>query len=211
MIKEGLEAEDGRELYVLDRIAKCRKAISKWKRSTETNSRFQMQKLQITLEQEISKRNQDRQVMRQLKFELAVAHNEEEKFWREKSKEQWLKEGDRNTNYFHNCVKGKQIKNKVLMLLDEMDIEQFSEGEKEEVAVNFYRDLFMSSNPFDLESIFEGLKPQVTATMNADLTAPISQEEIKTAAFSVKNGSHREKMCLQGFFINDTGILLDHQ
>lgn len=170
-----------------------------------------MQKLQVTLEQEISKRNQDRQVMRQLKFELAVAHNEEEKFWREKSKEQWLKEGDRNTNYFHNCVKGKQIKNKVLMLVDEMGREQFLEGERGEVAVNFYRDLFMSSNPFDLESIFEGLEPRVTATINADLTAPISQEEIKTSAFSVKNGSAPGEDVFTGIFINGTGILLDHQ
>lgn len=48
--------------------------------------------------------------------------------------------------------------------------------------------MFSSSNPFDLESLFTGFVPRVTAEMNAILIAHVSNDEIKNAACNV-NGS----------------------
>uniref|UniRef100_A0A1J3K9V2 Uncharacterized protein n=1 Tax=Noccaea caerulescens TaxID=107243 RepID=A0A1J3K9V2_NOCCA len=138
--------------------------------------------------------------MRNLKKDLAHAYKEEELFWRQKSREQWLKAGDKNTKYFHNCVKGRKIKNKILMLLDESGCEHFSEGAKGNIAVEYFRDLFMSSNPFDLISLFEGFTPRVTQSMNEMMTAPITNDEIKRAAFSIKGNSAPGEDGLSGFF-----------
>lgn len=80
------------------------------------------------------------------------------------------------------------------MLLDEMGQEQFSEGAKGNVVVEFFRELFMSSNPVDLDTLFLGSWSRVTNEMNARLTQAISVEEIKEAAFNVKRSSALVKM-----------------
>lgn len=65
-----------------------------------------------------------------LKKEISAAYKEEEIFWKQRSRDQWLRTGDRNTRYFHNCVKGRKVKNRILMLKDEAGIEKFLEGSK---------------------------------------------------------------------------------
>lgn len=129
------------------------------------------------------------ELMKQIKKELAQAYRDEELFWRQRRREQWLKEGDRNTRYFHNCVKGRKVRNKVLMLMDANGAEHFSEGAKGHIAVEYFSDLFMSSNPSDLESLFEGFAGCVTPEMNQALTRPVSVEEINKSAFGVKGSS----------------------
>ena len=45
--------------------------------------------------------------------ELEACLNKEETYWRQKSREVWLKEGDRNTKFFHNLVKIWRANNKI--------------------------------------------------------------------------------------------------
>lgn len=75
------------------------------------------------------------------------------------------------------------------MLLDEWGQENFSEGSKGNIGVEFFRDLFRSSDPFDLETLFTVFNSRVTDDMNEKLTAPVLAEEIRAAAFSVKGSS----------------------
>lgn len=37
--------------------------------------------------------------------DLAKAYNDEKTYWKQKSQNKWMVEGDRNTNYFHSCTK----------------------------------------------------------------------------------------------------------
>lgn len=171
------------------RIAKCRRDIAKWKRQNGFNSKDKITRLKLDLEFEVSKLHPNFQQMKSLRRQLAAAYNDEERFWRQKCREEWLKAGDRNTRYFHNCVKGKKIQNRILMLLDNLGEEHFSEGAKGNIAVEYFRDLLMSSNPTDLESLFEGFQSRVMQTMNTTLTARVTEEEIKQASFSVKGSS----------------------
>ena len=92
--------------------------------------------------------------MKRLKRDLSAAYIGEGQFWRQKCREEWLKEGDKNTKYFHNVVKGRKVRNKILMLLDELGNKHFSEGSKGEITVEYFRDLFLSTNPADLEFLF---------------------------------------------------------
>lgn len=63
-------------------------------------------------------------------MQVAEACGEEEKYWRQRSREQWLREGDMKTSYFPNVVKGRKIKNNILMLRDDHGTEFFSEGRR---------------------------------------------------------------------------------
>ena len=185
---------------IMDYIARCRTELAKLKRSENMNSKTKIEKLKADLEKEIASQFPNFQRMRRLKQELSVSLLEEEKFWRQQSIVEWLKEGDRNTAFFHNTVRGRRLKNKVLMLRDVFGQENYSEGSKGNIAVEFYRDLFMSSNPMDMEPLFVGFPVKVTETMNEKLTRPVTPEDIRRAAFGVKGDSAPGEDGLTGHF-----------
>ena len=184
----------------MDRIRRYRSSLMGWKRRSDLNSRDRITRLRGALEAEVSKLCPSYGTMDRIKKELAEALREEELFWRQKCREEWLKAGDRNTKYFHNCVKGRRIQNHILMLLDDLGQEHFSEGAKGNLAVEFFRDLFTSSNPVDLDSLFLGFQSRVTGEMNQLLTRQVSSEEIRKAAFDVKGSSAPGEDGLTGIF-----------
>ncbi|KAL0711802.1 hypothetical protein Bca4012_018780 [Brassica carinata] len=195
---------------LMERIGRCRRRIMNWKKHSDLNSRDKIVRLKGMLETEVSKISPSYEKMKKIKQELAEALREEELFWRQKCREEWLRAGDRNTKYFHNCVKGRRIQNKILMLLDETGQEHFSEGAKGHIAVEFFRDLFMSSNPLDLESLFVGFRSRITDSMNGRLTRPVSAEEIKQAAFSIKGSSAPGEDGLTGLFYQRFWHIVGH-
>lgn len=81
-----------------------------------------------------------------------------------------------------------------------------SEGAKGILAVEYFRELFMSTNPHDLESLFDEFGSRVTPEMNEILTRPVSPEEIKLSAFSVKGSSAPGEDGLTGVFTRSSGI-----
>lgn len=76
----------------------------------------------------------------------------------------------------------------------------FLEGAKGHIAVEYFRNLFMSSNPHDLESLFVGFTACVSTDMNIQLTRSVSDDEIHLAAFSVKGSSAPGEDGLTGLF-----------
>ncbi|KAH0899078.1 hypothetical protein HID58_048646, partial [Brassica napus] len=97
--------DEDAEVSLADRILHCRREMAKWKCSSNLNSRKEINRLQQALEKEISKQCPNFGLMKRLKLDLTVAHIAEEKFWRLRSRQLWLKSGDKNTQYFHNRVK----------------------------------------------------------------------------------------------------------
>lgn len=192
--------DTGDPASIMDRNSQVRRGISKWKKTSDLNSHERILRLKAALEKEISKLYPIRAVLKRIKKQLAEAYKDEERYWRQKCKEEWLREGDRNTKYFHNVVKGKKVQNRLLMLYDHLGNEHFSEGSKGEIATEYFRELFLSSNPYELESLFDGFQGRVSDEMNANLIAPVTEDEIKKAALSVNGGSAPGEDGLTGTF-----------
>ncbi|GKV21664.1 hypothetical protein SLEP1_g31621 [Rubroshorea leprosula] len=57
--------------------------------------------------------------MEALEKELSDWQRKEEVLWKQRSRVQWLKEGDRNTAYFHNRALAKHKKNHIADLMDD--------------------------------------------------------------------------------------------
>ena len=176
-------------LRVSDRIKRCRNEICKWKKSFELNAKEKILRIQKRLEAEESGIWPSRDRISGLKLELIKAHREEESFWKQRSKDRWLKCGDRNTKAFHASVQMERSRNGVEVLEDKDGCLFRDEITKGEIASSYFQELFSSTNPTDFRDFFEGFAPRVTDQMNRELLSDVSEEEIRDAVFSIKSSS----------------------
>ncbi|KAF2597064.1 hypothetical protein F2Q68_00009733 [Brassica cretica] len=84
-----LEAEDkNKGRFLFDKVCLGREGteLAKRKPSGNLNSKTRIDQLKLDLEKEIAKQFPNSQRMRKLKYELAVALDDEERFWRQYSR-----------------------------------------------------------------------------------------------------------------------------
>ena len=174
---------------VSERIQSCRKELSKWKQSSTSDSSVQIRKLRQTLEAEGKKLYPDLQLLSSTRIELEKAYQEEETFWKQKSKNTWLQVGDKNTRVFHGWVETRSMKNRVQSLFDSSGIEHFDENKKGDIAVQYFQDLFRTSGCRNADALLEGMMSRVTTRMNSSLTKMVTDTEIKRAVKAIKSDS----------------------
>ena len=107
--------------------------------------------------------------------ELSIALKAEEMFWRQKSKVLWLREGDRNSKYFHALVKQRRARNKITQLLDDNGNVVEDEERLVAIATSYFRQTFESSNPEDIADALENVSTMIIGAINEDLTAPVTE------------------------------------
>lgn len=164
------------------------------------NARDKIQKCEIELEKTQSEVWPCLQKIRVLKKELAVAYREEEQYWHQKSRQKWLRCGNRNSGFFHASVNDNRSRKRIDKLKDHNGIFQRSEAAKGQIAATYFQDLFKSSNPASFSDWFQGFLPKVSEEMNLGLTAKVSAEEIKEAVFSIKPASAPGPDGISGLF-----------
>jgi len=59
-------------------------------------------------EQQLTLTHNDRIERFKLKKELAMMRNWKDIFWRQRAKQQWMQQGDRNTKFFHRVANNKR-------------------------------------------------------------------------------------------------------
>lgn len=189
------------------RLSNCRKALSQWKKQSQANSKERITVLQNDLETEQSSMDPSSMRCEFLRRELLKAYRDEENFWKQKSKDDWILHGDGNTKIFHAAVKTSRAKNEVSKLIDVHGITHRSEASKAQVAISYFQELFKSSNIEDYPDILRGLPAKVSERMNISLIKPITPDEVKNAVFSIKPESAPGVDGMTGFFFQN---LLEH-
>ena len=66
----------------------------------------------------------------------------EESLYRQKSRIAWLVEGDNNTSYFHNCVKERTNRNKILSLCRDDNTVVYEVPQIQQEATSYFYKLF---------------------------------------------------------------------
>lgn len=193
------------------KIRKCRSALSKWKRKRKFNAKDKIRLCQQRLEWFQSRDYPCRFMVERVRNELMNAYKEEEMFWRQKSRDKWLVFGDRGSKFFHASVKTNRSRNHISKLKDKNNHDQWSDGAKAEVAVEYFSDLFRSSNPSSFDPVFESFTPKVTEEMNASLVRRVSKEEIREALFSINADSAPGPDGMKGAFFQKYWGLIGEQ
>lgn len=94
-----------------------------------------------------------------------------------------LKDGDRNTKYFHHKASQRKARNWIRGLYDKDGVWREDMQEVEDVTVDFYKNLFDSCNPSsdNIRKVLDHVPHCITEDDNAALMAPFSKEEIFSA------------------------------
>ncbi|XP_057871389.2 uncharacterized protein LOC131077832 [Cryptomeria japonica] len=115
----------------------------------------------------------------------------EEIFWKQKSRIDWLQEGDRNTSFFHNSVKARRQGSSFSMLLSSDGTQLSSCGEISREAVNYFSNLFTREDipaRSEKRAILDSIPCLVSDEMNGALLGPILLLELEKVVFSMKKG-----------------------
>lgn len=135
---------------------------------------------------------------------------EEEIYWKQRSRENWLKWGDRNTKWFHQKASMRRRKNRIHGVLDDHGCWQSDPSIVKGMFESYFGELFTSSHldPSDLERVLCHIPTKVSPEMNRRLMERYTREEVEVAIKSFPPtkapGPNGSWLC----FIRNIGILL---
>jgi hypothetical protein len=123
--------------------------------------------------------------VRDIENKLHELFEREEIMYRQRSRQDWLKAGDRNTKFFQNCASHRKRKNTVRALKrDDGSLCNTNEGMLE-MALAFYQQLYTSEGSSNSDPVINLIDAFVTEDMNRGLTAGFSDSEIEEALFQM--------------------------
>jgi hypothetical protein len=105
--------------------------------------------------------------------------------WRQRSRTTWLKEGDRNTCYFHKKATWRQRKNKIKKLKDNSGKWVDKQEEIEELTTSFFDDLYTQDTTVLPSDLLDLIHTSVPESTNAELCKEFSDMEISDALFQI--------------------------
>jgi hypothetical protein len=97
----------------------------------------------------------------------------------------WLKEGDRNTRFFHQKAVWRARRNKIKKLQDVDGTWKDVPSDMELMATSYFKDLFSRDPSLNSERLISMTNAKVTSEMNDDLCRDFSDEEIGDAMFQI--------------------------
>ena len=117
----------------------------------------------------------------ELRKEINLLLDDEEVWWQQRSRVQWLGEGNRNTKYFHHRASERRRKNAIVGLWNDEGGWCDSKEEIVRTVTGYFEDIYSSSNPSRLEEATNLIPTKVSEEMNDDLIKDFSVEEVRIA------------------------------
>ncbi|KAM5579239.1 hypothetical protein ABKV19_009163, partial [Rosa sericea] len=174
---------------VTKKIMHTRIHLTKWQKEVFKGRQLQMLGIRARLEELLnvfpSGTIQDEK--KELTDKLQDLLFQEELFWKQRSKITWLKEGDRNTSFFHRKTENRKRKNSLQGLFDEAGQWQEDDEGIENVITAYFSKMFKASEiDFDaLNLTLEAITPCITQEMNDQLCTTYTKEEVRFALFQM--------------------------
>ena len=103
--------------------------------------------------------------------------------WRQRSRNKWLRCGDRNTRFFHQSATQRRRQNFIESLQDNNGVVQTGDSGVAAIFLQYFQELFKTTGPTNLTPILSGVSSVVTREMNANLGKEFTAGEV---AFALK-------------------------
>ena len=107
--------------------------------------------------------------------------NMEEEMWHQRSRNSWLKAGDKNTTFFHTKASNRFQRNSIDRVLVGDNIWKQDKEQIGRIFIEYYEQLFTSSQPQLEVELLEAIHTKVTDRMNASLLRSFNAHEVEKA------------------------------
>jgi hypothetical protein len=170
-----------------EKLASISSLLTSWGRSTFGHVRTEIRNRKRELESLRRNPHRTGPSFEEIKVteRLVELQGREEKMWRQRSRIQWLSEGDKNTHFFHQRASQRRKKNKISILAKADGSVTEDPIKLQQMARSFYADLYTSEATSGMDEVLASVLVSVTADMNAKLIAPFRDNEIKEALFQM--------------------------
>jgi hypothetical protein len=161
--------------------------VKKWSVDTFGSVRGELRRLRGKLEEAKTQQlaSGSSLEVREIEKELHELYEREQVMFRQRSRQDWLQAGDRNTKYFQNRASHRRRKNMVRSLRrDDGSICSTNEGMLA-MAKQFYEKLYSSEGSNNAEPVLALIDQCVTEDMNRSLAGGFSDKEIEEALFQM--------------------------
>eukprot|EP00253_Pinus_taeda_P003777 PITA_03777 len=112
---------------------------------------------------------------------------EEEEKWHIKSRQTWLKSGDKNTSFFHKQATARQIKNNISAITDNAGIQHTDQKAIKGAASDHFKELLTETGEEELfDNLLQHLPTKIIADINQKLIEEIKEEEIKESIWCLQ-------------------------
>ncbi|XP_073355415.1 uncharacterized protein [Aegilops tauschii subsp. strangulata] len=159
------------------------KSLQNWSSRKFGNILKHLQEVRTELEGMLNS-GADSTEVRRVSDKLNELLYKEEMLWLQRSRINWLREGDRNTKFFHRKAIWRAKKNKISKLQANGNW-IFSSAELESMATAYFQNLFTRDpnlNPEEIVALFES---KVSVEMNERLCKEFTASEISDALFEI--------------------------
>lgn len=117
---------------------------------------------------------EDRNCLREVRKEVDDLLEEEDLKWKQRSKEHWLQNGDRNTRYYHLCASQRKRNNQIYHIEAELGGRHLSQDALSASFFKYYKKIYSSAGCSKLESSIAYINQVVDVGMNESLLLPFS-------------------------------------
>ena len=105
--------------------------------------------------------------------------------WAQRSRINWLQNGDKNTSYFHNFAKERRKRNLIKKLRNENGAWLEDTATLNPMVSDYFAGLFSTEVDEPDPDLLAKVVPKVSDEMNEQLQKPYSAEDVKKALFSI--------------------------
>uniref|UniRef100_A0A803NUC0 CCHC-type domain-containing protein n=1 Tax=Cannabis sativa TaxID=3483 RepID=A0A803NUC0_CANSA len=163
--------------------------------STQRRPRFRFEKLWLAdLETSVTALNnvhshspESAAFLKQSESVLDDLLEQEEMYWQQRSRVDWLQLGDRNTKFFHSKASARKANNKIKFLQTESGARVTSKHDMAEAIQDYFANIFHSQTVDEdaLQATLNCIPATITPEMNMNLIKPFTPSEVKDALFSM--------------------------
>jgi hypothetical protein len=122
---------------------------------------------------------------REIQLQIENLLEQEELYWVQRGRINWLKHGDQNTAFFHRPASERRKRNHINQLKTDTGDIIDDQDQLLDLASNYFQHLFTAEVQEPNQAVLDKVVPCVTHDMNAKLLAPFTREEVKKALFNM--------------------------
>ncbi|KAH7844186.1 hypothetical protein Vadar_025275 [Vaccinium darrowii] len=180
------QVQGSRFFTIYKKIQTCRTSLTNWKRRKRINSGRAIEDLKGKI---FALKNTcpgpPHGEIQSLKWQLKQEWDKEEMFWKQKSRVNWLQNGDKNTRFFHASVKQRRSINRISGIKNSNGVWTSEPQEIQTEFRQYFSSIFCANPSLQVHETVEAIPHKVSDAMNRGLTRPVTDSEIHAALMGI--------------------------